>query len=87
MKKIQNLIAKINREDTDIDFEHFTPHSLQHTSVTNGIAVEMEPKTLQKLLGHNSLQRTRDFYFHVLDDTIWEEMSAFVERVYHGCYI
>lgn len=41
----------------------------------------MKPKTLQRILGHNSLQMTMDLYCHVLDDTIKEEMSMFAEMV------
>lgn len=78
---INYLIAKINRENPDVGFEHFTPHSLRHTFATNCIANGMKPKTLQKLLGHNSLQMTMDLYCHVFDDTIREEMAAFVKMV------
>ena len=41
------------------------------------------PETLQKLLGHNSLQTTMDLYLHchVLDETLKEEMATVVEMV------
>lgn len=41
----------------------------------------MNPKTLQKLLGHSSLQMTMDLYCHVLDETLKEEMSNIAEMV------
>lgn len=59
----------------------FTPHCLRHTFATNCIAKGMRPKTLQKLLGHNSLQMTMDLYCHVLDETLKEEMSIIAEMV------
>ena len=35
-----------------------------------GIENGMEPKTLQKILGHNSLQMTMDLYCHVRESTL-----------------
>ena len=35
----------------------------------------IQPKTLQKILGHNSLQMTMDLYCHVEDHTLKEEMA------------
>ena len=78
---INYLIARINAENPKTIFEHFTPHCLRHTFATNCIAKGMRPKTLQKLLGHNSLQMTMDLYCHVLDETLKEEMSVICEMV------
>lgn len=35
----------------------------------------MRPKTLQKILGHNSLQMTMDLHCHVEEYTLKEEMA------------
>lgn len=78
---INYLVARINAESPKERFEHFTPHCLRHTFATNCIAKGMRPKTLQKLLGHNSLQMTMDLYCHVLDETLKEEMSAIAKMV------
>lgn len=56
-------------------FEHLTPHGLRHTFATNCIKNGMEPKTLQKILGHNSLQMTMDLYCHVRESTLTDEME------------
>jgi len=40
----------------------------------------MQPKTLQKILGHGSLQMTMDLYCHVTDDTLFEAMRL-MEKV------
>lgn len=78
---IRYLVNRINTENPAQTFEVFTPHCLRHTFATNCIAKGMRPKTLQKLLGHNSLQMTMDLYCHVLDSTLKDEMSIITEMV------
>lgn len=78
---IKNLVGRINRKNPDIAFENFTPHTLRHTFASNCIAKGMNPKTLQKILGHATLQMTMDLYCHVLDETIEREMAAVIEMV------
>lgn len=78
---IDYIVDRINAQNQTEKFERFTPHCLRHTFATNCIAKGMRPKTLQKLLGHNSLQMTMDLYCHVLDETLKEEMSIIAEMV------
>ena len=78
---IEYIVGRINAQNPTEKFERFTPHCLRHTFATNCIAKGMRPKTLQKLLGHNSLQMTMDLYCHVLDETLKEEMSIIAEMV------
>lgn len=79
IKECMNLIVKnINKEDTD--FKSFTPHTFRHTFATRAIESGMNPKTLQKILGHGTLQMTMDLYCHVTDDTMFEEMQKFEKR-------
>ncbi|MDE7327549.1 MAG: tyrosine-type recombinase/integrase [Lachnospiraceae bacterium] len=59
----------MSRKNTDIVFKSFTPHTLKHTFVSNCNANGMNPKTLQKIMGHSTLQITMDLYRHVLDET------------------
>ena len=72
---IRWMIRLINEENPDLDFKPFTPHGLRHTFATKAIARGMRPKTLQKILGHNSLQMTMDLYCHVENSTLREEMA------------
>lgn len=67
---IEYIVDRINAQNPTEKFERFTPHCLRHTFATNCIAKGMRQKTLQKLLGHNSLQMTMDLYCHVLDETL-----------------
>ena len=66
---VVNRICKVH-----LDYELFSPHCLRHTFATRAIENGMQPKTLQKILGHGSLQMTMDLYCHVTEDTLFTEM-------------
>lgn len=63
------------------DYEMFSPHCLRHTFATRAIENGMQPKTLQKILGHGSLQMTMDLYCHVTEDTLFTEMMKMEKAV------
>lgn len=57
--------------------EHFCMHALRHTYATRAIESGMQPKVLQKLLGHASIKTTMDRYVHVTDDTMFQAVRRF----------
>lgn len=57
--------------------KHFCMHALRHTYATRAIESGMQPKTLQKLLGHASLKTTMDRYVHVSDDSLENGVRIF----------
>ncbi|MBR5565978.1 MAG: tyrosine-type recombinase/integrase [Roseburia sp.] len=69
ISSVVNRICKVHS-----DYEMFSPHCLRHTFATRAIENGMQPKTLQKILGHGSLQMTMDLYCHVTEDTLFTEM-------------
>ena len=73
-RMIDTIVRRINKDG--IEFERFGPHCLRHTFATNCIAKGMNPKILQKILGHTTLQMTMDLYCHVRDDMIMEGMKT-----------
>ena len=75
---MQLVIQNMNK--AGIDFSPFTLHTLRHTFATRAIECGMNPKTLQKLLGHGTLQMTMDLYCHVTEDTLFLEMEKFEKR-------
>ena len=73
------IVNRIRKEHPD--YEMFSPHCLRHTFATRAIENGMQPKTLQKLLGHGSLQMTMDLYCHVTEDTLFTEMMKMEKAV------
>ena len=57
--------------------KHFTMHTLRHTYATRAIERGVQPKVLQKLLGHASIQTTMDKYVHVTDESMQKAIRQF----------
>lgn len=72
MKVISDQIAKEHEK-----FKPLTPHTLRHTFATRCIERGMNPKTVQVILGHSSVNITMNLYCHVTEDTLISEMSKF----------
>ena len=54
-------------------------NALCHTYATRAIESGMQPKVLQKLLGHASIQTTMDRYVYVTNDSMLKAVSLFEE--------
>ena len=55
----------------------FCMHALRHTYATRAIESGMQPKVLQQLLGHSSIQMTMNRYVHVTDDSMVAAVRQF----------
>ena len=73
LESIHNVVAKMAADGFYI--EKFGPHTFRHTFATRAIENDMNPKTLQRILGHSSLQMTMNLYCHVSDDKLFDEMK------------
>lgn len=66
---IKKIIDEINICRDELEkFEYFSMHCFRHTFATRCFETDIQPKTIQQLLGHASLQMTMDLYTHVLED-------------------
>ena len=57
--------------------EKFCMHALRHTYATRAIESGVQPKVLQKLLGHASIKTTMDRYVHVTNDSMSKAVLQF----------
>ena len=69
------LAIQEDREPREI--RDFHPHSLRHTFATRCFENKMEPKVVQRLMGHSSISITLNIYTHVLDNKMEEEIKKF----------
>lgn len=77
-----NLDRKCSSEDgTYEEFKHAYMHALRHTFATRCIENGVQPKTLQKILGHSTLAVTMDLYVHVTDEHIFEEFEKMNQAI------
>ncbi len=62
--------------------KRFCMHALRHTYATRAIERGVNPKALQMLLGHKSLQVTMDTYVHVTDDSKLMAVRQFEGKIF-----
>lgn len=71
------LMTKIAKEN---GMERFSMHTLRHTFATRCIEAGVNPKALQRILGHSKFQMTMDLYVHVTEEQKVVEMKKFEEQ-------
>ena len=85
-KEIDKIIERINEAETvkaveenrcPSSFRNFHPHTLRHTFATRCFEDGIEPKVVQKLLGHSNISITLNIYTHVLE----QKMGCEVEKL------
>ena len=60
--------------------KRFCMHALRHTYATRAIESGMQPKVLQKLLGHASSKTTMDRYVHVTAESLDYAIKQFQQN-------
>lgn len=73
-KVFHNLAVKYNARHADPLPAIFTPHTMRHTFCTAMANAGMNPKALQYIMGHSSIQMTLDYYAHATPDSAIAEM-------------
>lgn len=84
--RIVDLINE-NRCDGIDNFERFSAHCFRHTYATRCFEAGVEPKIVQKQLGHATLKMTLDLYTHISETKRSDELNKFIqmsEEVFEG---
>ena len=68
-------IIKAHNKVNEIQLPHFSAHILRHTAATRMAEAGIEPKSLQKILGHSKIDITFDVYVDVDEEHIKSEMQ------------
>ena len=67
----------LHRLCNKIGIKHISVHALRHTYATRAIESGMQPKVLQELLSHASIQTTMDKYVHVTETSLIDAVRQF----------
>ncbi len=71
---IHILRGALSRSLKKAGIDDVSPHKLRHSFATRCIENGMNPKALQKILGHATLAQTMDLYVNPTDDYLAEEL-------------
>ena len=72
-----NLVKKYNKNHED-KLPNITPHILRHTFCTRLANKNMNPKSLQYIMGHSNISITLNLYAHASLDGVKAEMTSLI---------
>lgn len=73
---IKRIVNEMNlQRDVTDQVPVFSAHSFRHTFATRCLENGIQPKILQKYLGHATLGMTMDLYVHITDDFAQDQME------------
>lgn len=72
-----NLVKKYNKNHED-KLPNITPHILRHTFCTRLANKNMNPKSLQYIMGHSNISITLNLYAHASLDGLKAEMTSLI---------
>lgn len=82
-KEVKNVVKVINEREAyeavkeqrePVEFADVYPHAIRHTFCSRCFQLNMNPKVVQKLMGHQNYSTTIDIYTHVMQDDIDKEV-------------
>lgn len=78
---IKAVVRQINlMRPLDDQFEEFSGHTFRHTFATRCFEAGIDPKVVQKYLGHASINMTLDLYMHVTEEKAFMEIEKIAEE-------
>ena len=80
-RRLASYDAYMYRTADKLGIERFSAHALRHTYATRCIEEGMNPKSLQVLLGHSSMEITLNRYVHVTEEESVNEIHSIEDRL------
>ena len=89
-KEVKKVVKAINEQEAFDSvreqrephyFEDLYPHAIRHTFCSRCFQLNMNPKVVQQLMGHQHYSTTIDIYTHVMQDDIHTEISKLESAV------
>lgn len=77
MQKNSSYDSHLYKLCNEAEIKRTCMHALRHTYATRTIEKGIQPKVLQRLLGHASTQTTMDRYVHVTDESLINAVRQF----------
>lgn len=74
---IDGIIKRVHKNNPDLVFEKFSPHTFRHTFATRWLEAGVPIKIVSAMLGHSQLQLTTDLYMHVTQDSLFNGLEQF----------
>lgn len=78
---IKRIVADMNAmRIKEEQLPYFSAHCFRHTFATRCFEAGVEPKVVQKFLGHASIKMTMDLYTHVVQDKLIDSIELIVPK-------
>lgn len=78
---IQQHLKRVNSEIekyfVDYKFPYVHCHLMRHTFASKCFNADIDPKVVQTLLGHKSIQTTMDIYTHVISNKLQQQIKSY----------
>lgn len=78
-KHLRVIIRRLQKHDPS--FPYTTPHVLRHTFCTNLFRLGVNPKAIQKIMGHTNISTTLDVYTHMEDEAIRSQIDELGDSI------
>lgn len=76
---IRTVVRRIRKKHPS--FPDVTPHILRHTFCTNLFRLGINPKAIQKIMGHTNISTTLDIYTHMEDEAIKSQIDELGDSI------
>ena len=78
-RQLRTIIRRLRKHDPS--FPDATPHVLRHTFCTNLFRLGVNPKAIQKIMGHTNISTTLDVYTHMEEEVLRKQIGGLGDSI------